>query len=58
MSFSIIISVGKWGGIYWYWGVFKRLCLGWVALTLFTPEWDCVMNRLMEKAGYPLKNKD
>lgn len=30
---TICISIGKWGGIYWFSGFTKRLCLGWIALT-------------------------
>ena len=53
MSFSIIISFGKWGGIYgkrnkleWTEGSNTRLCLGYVALDILTPENDEYLNRI------------
>lgn len=48
MSFSIILSVGKYGGFYLQRGeAMKRICLGWVAVTLITPEYDDRMTTLM-----------
>jgi len=36
----IIISVGKWGGIYLYKGFGFRVCLGWIAITYFPTDGD------------------
>lgn len=35
-----IISLGKWGGIYWYSGFGWRLCLGWIAITFLPMDYD------------------
>jgi hypothetical protein len=39
----LIISIGGWGGIYFYRGWSKRLCLGWVAIT-FIPSDDTILS--------------
>jgi len=56
MSFSIILSVGKYGGFNIrnsirteIPGYEKRICLGWIALSLLNPEWDNVLDLLMER---------
>ncbi len=40
---GIMISIGKWGGIYfaraWSW----RLCLGWVAISIFPCDGDDII---------------
>lgn len=36
----ISISIGKWGGIYWYRGFGWRLCMGWIAITYFPFDGD------------------
>lgn len=53
MSFSIILSVGKYGGFYIAQsirttipGYEKRICFGWIAISLFTPEFDEYINGL------------
>jgi hypothetical protein len=53
MSFSIILSVGKYGGFYQslfkkegILGTEKRICLGWIAISLLTPEFDCFMGNI------------
>jgi hypothetical protein len=47
MSFSIIISVGKYGGFYIAKSIRTeipgyeiRICLGWIAVSLLNPEFD------------------
>jgi len=52
MSFSLIVSVGKYGGFYFLNGdTMKKVCLGWVALYLIVPEYDDVVWSILEKAG-------
>jgi hypothetical protein len=53
MSFSIIVSVGKYGGFYQsifkkggILGAERRICLGWIALSLLTPEFDSFMGNI------------
>lgn len=43
MRFGIMISVGKWGGVYFSSGWTKRLCLGWIAFTLFPCDGDDII---------------
>ena len=40
---SIILSFGKWGGVYAHGGHSWRLCLGWVAITLLPEDIDDVL---------------
>lgn len=40
---AIIISIGKWGGIYLYHGYGWRLCLGWIAITYLPVDGDVVI---------------
>jgi hypothetical protein len=56
MSFSIIISVGGYGGFYYSKGVAKpitgqerRICIGWVAISLLTPEFDKYLDNVMKQ---------
>lgn len=52
MSFSIIISVGKYGGIYLQNGyAMKRVCLGWIAITAIVPEFDETFKEVMRAGG-------
>jgi len=37
---TLIINVGKWGGIYWYHGFGWRLCLGWIAFSILPVDID------------------
>lgn len=48
---GIMISIGKWGGIYAYKGFGLRLCLGWVAITIFPRDGD----QILELASYGVK---
>ena len=41
---AIIISVGRWGGVYGYLGFGMRLCLGWIALTILPVDGDDIIN--------------
>lgn len=55
MSFSIILSVGKYGGFYLQNGeAMKRICLGWIAFTLIIPEFDESFEKIMRMAGVRL----
>lgn len=55
MSFSLILSVGKYGGFYLQNGeAMKRICIGWFALTLIIPEFDEAFNAVMQTAGVKL----
>jgi hypothetical protein len=55
MSFSFIISIGKYGGFYITNGnAMKRLCLGCIAFTLIIPEFDIAFHKVMESAGYDM----
>lgn len=40
---AIIISIGKYGGFYFYRGAGLRLCLGWVAVTIIMEDGDDVL---------------
>lgn len=44
---TLMLSIGKWGGVYLTWGYTKRLCLGWVAIT-YIPRDDDWMNEVLE----------
>ncbi len=47
---SLVINIGKWGGIYI--GISKtaaRLCLGFVALTVYSFDMDDLMNIYLPK---------
>lgn len=37
---TLMLSIGSWGGVYLHWGYTKRLCLGWVALTVIPRDDD------------------
>ena len=55
MSFSFILSVGKYGGFYLQNGdAMKRICIGWIALTAIVPEYDVTFKEVMEKGGVKL----
>ena len=41
---AIVISIGKWGGIYWYQGFGVRLCLGWIAFTILPVDGDDLLD--------------
>lgn len=49
----VAVSWGRWGGFYWRRGETWRLCLGWVALTVFFEDLDDVLHKLAdgERAG-------
>lgn len=50
---AIIISTGKWGGIYWYHGFGLRLCLGWVAITFLPVDGDVILEQAAEQTVAP-----
>lgn len=37
---TLVISVGKWGGVYYSRGYLPRLCIGWVAFTVLPEDFD------------------
>lgn len=37
---SLVINIGKYGGFYIHWGYTKRICLGWIALTVYPFDID------------------
>jgi len=43
MNFTIMINVGSWGGFYTSGGGSFRICLGWIALTIFPFDMDNVL---------------
>ena len=43
MKISIMISVGSWGGVYFYRGFGWRFCIGWVAVTFFPVDGDDIL---------------
>ena len=56
MSFSLILSVGSYYGFNFHSskrtevpGYEKRISLGWIAISLINPEWDRVLDLLMER---------
>lgn len=46
MKFSLIFSVGKYGGFYIHWGYMKRICIGWFAFTIVPCDIDDLFNKL------------
>jgi hypothetical protein len=55
-SFGLVISFGKWGGIYLSgFPTLPRLCLGWIAFTLFPVDGDEIikgyLSDMERKAG-------
>lgn len=41
---TIALSIGKWGGFYFYKGWSKRICFGFIALTFFPLDIDEIFN--------------
>jgi hypothetical protein len=41
---SLIVSFGKWGGVYFHHGAGIRLCLGWMAITVLFMDIDVLLN--------------
>lgn len=37
---SLIVSIGRWGGIYYSGGYLPRICLGWIAFTFIPEDFD------------------
>lgn len=55
---GIMLSIGKWGGIYFlfgkqYWS--KRICLGWIAISIFPCDGDVILAMSAKSVGgdYP-----
>ncbi len=46
---SLILSFGKWGGIYFVKGYTIRLCLGWIAFTYLPLEIDDFFGQIIER---------
>ena len=53
MKFCIMISVGSWGGFYFYHDFSWRLCLGWIAITFLPIDGD----EILDVAGRNLANE-
>ncbi len=43
-SSALIISTGKWGGVYWNTGFGIRICLGWIAFTFLPIDGDDILD--------------
>lgn len=43
---SILISFGKWGGVYFHRGYSWRLCMGWIAVSVFPMDDDVLLDAL------------
>lgn len=50
---SICVSLGAYGGFYFSRGWSWRLCLGWLAVTVFPCDLDRVLDRLTEPKPLP-----
>ena len=51
---TLIISVGKWGGFYLD---EKRLCLGWIAFTILSGDFDELMEDFLSYNNQLLINE-
>lgn len=47
---TLMLTVGRWGGVYVFRGYTWRLCLGWVALTFIPRDMDEITNDLLREA--------
>jgi len=47
MRKSLVISYGKYGGVYFHRGYTTRLCLGWMAITYIPDDIDDLFERLL-----------
>ena len=47
---AIMISIGKWGGVYGYFRWSWRVCLGWIAITIFPTDGDNLLALIAEAA--------
>ena len=45
-----MLTIGKWGGVYFFRGTSVRLCLGWVALTFIPRDMDQVLEEWRPKS--------
>jgi hypothetical protein len=41
---AVVISIGKWGGIYTHFAWSWRVCIGWVAITIFPVDGDKIID--------------
>ena len=55
---AIVISVGKWGNVYWYSGFGWRLCLGWIAFTYFPIDGDEILEAAAQTADRNIAQGD
>lgn len=44
---TLMLSIGRWGGVYFSRGLTIRLCLGWVAFTYIPLDIDDVFNEVL-----------
>lgn len=53
MSFSLIISVGPYGGFYLQNGtIMKQICIGWISFILLIPEWGDHLSLIMARQKF------
>ena len=53
---AIIISIGKWGGVYLYRGFGFRIALGWIAITYFPVDGDRIINYALKYSKEIINN--
>jgi hypothetical protein len=46
---TLIISVGKYGGFYLERGRCPRICLGWIAFTIWPEDFDFALEEIVKK---------
>lgn len=44
-GWSFVVSYGVYGGFYIHWRYTKRICLGWVAITVIPDDIDNILNQ-------------
>ena len=54
---GIMISIGKWGGVYIARGWTLRIALGWLAITIFPCDGDDILNLASHASGAIGKNE-
>lgn len=47
---AIAVTWGNWGGIYFYRGYTKKLCLGFLAVTYYPRDLDRIIGQLIDRA--------
>ena len=52
---TLIISIGRWGGFYFY---KHRICLGFIAFTFYGKDYDAFLDDFIDYAYLTFKPKD